>query len=121
MDSQKTKTLYAVTIGLLLSDIIPTPADAVVFWRQRVNKQRLEKGEITPKEYWVKETANYYLLNPIWWGGVLLATHYFGKDYKQKRNILVGLIAAGAVVGVIVKNIKKDEDFYKKNVLTKVK
>jgi hypothetical protein len=114
MESQKINTLYAVGLGLLLSDIIPTPADAVVFWRQRVNKQKLEKGEFTPKQYWIKETTNYYLLNPIWWGGVLLATHYFGKDYKQKRNILLGLVAAGAVIGVVAKNIKKDEEFYKK-------
>lgn len=114
MESQKINTLYAVGLGLLLSDIIPTPADAVVFWRQRVNKQKLEKGEFTPKQYWIKETANYYLLNPIWWGGALLATHYFGKDYKQKRNILLGLVAAGAVIGVVAKNIKKDEEFYKK-------
>lgn len=113
MENQKIGTLYAVGLGLLLSDIIPTPADAVVFWRQRLNKEKLEKGEITPKEYWIKETANYYLLNPIWWGSVLLATHYLGKSYKEKRNILIGVIAAGAVVGVIAKNIKKDDEFYK--------
>lgn len=119
MESQKIKTLYAVGLGLLLSDIIPTPADAVVFWRQRVNKQKLEVGELTPKEYWVKETANYYLLNPLWWGGVLLATHYLGKDYKEKKNVLIGLVAAGAVIGVIAKNIKKDEEFYKAHNLSK--
>ena len=119
MESHKINTLYAVGFGLLLSDIIPTPADAVVFWRQRVNKEKLEKGEITPRKYWLKETENYYLLNPLWWGGVLLATHYFGKDYKSKRNILIGLVAAGAVVGVIAKNIKKDERFYKEFTLVK--
>jgi hypothetical protein len=117
MESQKIKILYAVGLGLVLSDIIPTPADAVVFWRQGVNKQKLEKSEITPKQYWVKETANYYLLNPIWWGSVLLASHYFGKTYEQKRNIFIGVIAAGVVVAVVSKNIKKDEEFYKKNTL----
>lgn len=114
-ESNKTKALYAVGLGLLLSDLIPTPSDAVYFYRQRINKQRLEKQEITPKQYWLKDAINYYGLNALWWGGVLLATYYIGKDYKQKRNILIGLIAGGAVVGVIAKNIKKDEEFYKKN------
>jgi hypothetical protein len=119
MENQKIRTLYAVGLGLLLSDIIPTPADAIVFWRQGVNKQKLEKGEITPKQYWVRETENYYLLNPIWWGGVLIASHYFGKTYEQKRNIFIGVIAAGAVVAVVAKNIKKDEEFYKKHTILK--
>lgn len=117
MESQKIKILYAVGLGLVLSDIIPTPVDAVVFWRQGVNKQKLEKSEITPKQYWVKETANYYLLNPIWWGAVLIASHYFGKSYEQKRNIFIGVIAAGVVVAVVSKNIKKDEEFYKNHSL----
>ena len=109
--------VYLAGISFILADIIPTPADAVVFWRQGVNKQKLEKGEITPKQYWVKETSNYYLLNPIWWGGVLLASYYFGKTYEQKRNIFIGVIAAGAVVAVVAKNIKKDEEFYKKHTI----
>lgn len=114
-DSNKTKLLYAVGIGLVLSDIIPTPADGVVFYRQRINKQKLEKGEITPKQYWTRDAFNYYALNPIWWLAVLGVSHAVGKSYEQKRNILIGLIAGGVVVGVLAKNIKKDEEFYKKN------
>ena len=99
-------------IGLILSDIIPTPADALYFYEQRVNKQKLEKGEITPRQYWLKDVIGYYGYNPLWWATVLGVAYSLGKTYEQKRNILIGMIASGAVVGVIYKNIKKDEEFY---------
>lgn len=110
--NNRTGLLYAVGIGLILSDIIPTPADALYFYRQRINKQKLEKGEITPKQYWSKDAFNYYALNPLWWALVLGATYTLGKDYKQKRNILLGLLTAGVVVGVLSKNVKSDKEFY---------
>ena len=111
------KLLYSVGIGLILSDIIPTPADAVYFNRERINKRKLEKGEITAKQYWTKDAINYYALNAFWWAGVLGVSVSFGKTFEQKRNMLIGLIAAGAVVGVLYRNVKKDEDFYSKNIL----
>lgn len=114
MSFDKTKALYAVGIGLILSDIIPTPADALYFYRQRINKKKLETGEITPRQYWMRDAFGYYAYNPLWWSIVLGATISLGKSYEQKRNILIGLIAGGAVIGVIAKNIKEDEKLYAK-------
>jgi uncharacterized membrane protein YkvI len=111
--NDKTHLLYAVGLGLLLSDLIPTPADSVYFYLQQKNKEKLEKKEITPKQYWTKDAVNYYGLNALWWGGVLITTHYIGSGYEQKRNLLIGLIGAGAVFSVLSNNIKKDEEFYK--------
>lgn len=114
-DNHKTNLLYALGFGLLLSDLIPTPADALYFYKQRKNKEKLESKEITPKQYWVRDALGYYGLNALWWSAVLGATYVLGKDYKQKRNILIGLVAGGLVVGVIAKNIKKDEEHYANN------
>jgi uncharacterized membrane protein YkvI len=113
MKNEKIKLLYAVGIGLVISDIVPTPADALYFYLQRINKQKLEKGEITVSQYWTRDAISYYALNPIWWAGILAATYFVGKTYEQKRNILIGLIGAGAVFGVLAKNIQKDKEFYK--------
>jgi len=44
---------------------------------------------------------------------------YFGKTYEQKRNIGLSLIAGGVVLGVLAKNIKKDEKFYSENIMVK--
>ena len=105
----KVKLLYALGAGLLLSDLIPTPADGVYFNYQRSNKQKLEKEEITPKQYWTKEALLYYGLNPLWWSLVLGAVYLTKGDYTNKMKVGFGLISAGFVFSVINKNIKKDE------------
>jgi hypothetical protein len=106
--------LYAGAIGLLLSDVIPTPADGLYFRLQQKNKAKLQTGEITPKEYWVRDAVFYYGLNPLWWGLVLGAMVYSKGDYTKKAKIGLGIIAGGMVLGVLHKNIKKDEELMKK-------
>ena len=106
---ENTKILAAVGVGLILSDIIPTPADAVYFSMQQKNKEKLQNKEITPAQYWTRDALAYYGLNPLWWILVLGISLGLGKNFMQKRNILIGLAAGGIVVGVILRNIKKDE------------
>lgn len=106
--------LYAGAIGLLLSDVIPTPADAIYFRLQQKNKAKLQTNEITPKQYWVRDAISYYALNPLWWSLVLGAMIYTKGDYNKKAKIGIGIIASGVVLSVLHKNIKKDEELMKK-------
>lgn len=101
--------LYAGAIGLLLSDVIPTPADALYFNFQQKNKEKLNVGQITPKQYWTRDAIYYYGLNPLWWAIVLGSLYITKGDYTQKAKVGIALVAAGAVVAVLHKNIKKDE------------
>ena len=101
--------VYAGAIGLLLSDIIPTPADALHFSIMQKQKRKLEKGEITPKEFWRNEAISYYALNPLWWTLVLGALYYTKGTYTSKLKVGMAIIAGGAVIGVINSNIRKDE------------
>lgn len=112
-DKRHNQLLLAVGVGLILSDIIPTPADAVYFHYEQKNKQKLEEGKITPKQYWTRDALLYYGTNPLWWGSVLGFSLLIGKTFEQRRNILISLIAGGIVIGVLHKNIKRDEVFYK--------
>jgi hypothetical protein len=106
--------LYAGAIGLLLSDVIPTPADGLYFSLMQKNKAKLEKGDITPKQYWTRDAIFYYSLNPIWWSIVLGALYFTKGDYTQKAKVGLGLIAGGVVLSVLNKNIKKDEELLRK-------
>jgi len=108
MKDNRTHLLYATAIGLILSDIVPTPADALYFKWQSEWKSQLQKGEITPEQYWKKDVVAYYGLNPIWWTLVLGASVTLGKTFEQKLLIFAGVLSGGAVVGVINKNIQKD-------------
>lgn len=101
--------LYAGALGLLVSDIIPTPADAIYFRLQEKNKTLLEKGQITPKQYWTRDAIAYYGLNPIWWSIVLGAVVLTKGEFSDKLKVGVALVGTGAVFGVLSKNIREEE------------
>lgn len=106
--------LYAGLIGLALSDAIPTPADAIYFYRQRKLKEEFVKKEIPAKRYWIEETLGYYGYNVAWWLLLFGAVASVKGDFDKKLKIAVGLVAAGAVIGVVGKNIQKDVELQKK-------
>jgi len=106
--------VYAGALGLLLSDIIPTPADAVYFRLEKMNKDNLQAGKITPKQYWTRDALYYYGLNPLWWSIVLGAVYYTKGNYTQKAKVGIGLIAGGLVFAVLSKNIREDTEALKK-------
>jgi hypothetical protein len=101
--------LYAGLIGLVVSDIIPTPADAIYFRMMEKNKQKLEDGKITPREYWTRDAMLYYGLNPLWWTLVLVAVVNMKGGLDDKIKVGIGLVGAGAVIGVLSKNIREEE------------
>lgn len=101
--------LYAGTLGLLLSDIIPTPADAIYFRLQEKNKTKLENKQITPRQYWTRDALAYYGLNPLWWSLVLGAVILTKGSVGQKAKVGLAIVGAGAVFGVLGKNIREEE------------
>ncbi len=109
-----TGILYAGLIGLALSDIIPTPADALYFYNQQRLKEKFAKKEITANKYWFKEGANYYGLNLLWWLTVIGVVSITKGGLKRKASVGIGMVAAGAVLGVIALNIKKDKELQKR-------
>jgi hypothetical protein len=104
-----TGALYAGLIGLLLSDLIPTPADALYFHHERTLRNRWKDNDILPNDYWEKSASNYYLYNAAWWALVGLATIYTKGTAEDKILTMGGLIGAGAVISVIYTNIQKDK------------
>jgi hypothetical protein len=101
--------VYAGALGLLMSDVIPTPADSLYFTLMQKQKRKLENKEITPKQYWTNEAILYYGLNPLWWALVLGAVYVTKGDYTNKLKVGLGIISGGVVIGVLNTNIKKDE------------
>jgi hypothetical protein len=104
-----TGALYAGLVGLILSDLIPTPADALYFNRERVLRDKWKWGEIKPEAYWESSASNYYLLNVGWWILVGLATIYTKGTAENKIVTMGTLIGGGAVLAVLYTNVKKDK------------
>lgn len=106
--------LYAGLLGLALSDAIPTPADALYFYREQKLREDFEKKQITPKRFWVEETFGYYAYNVAWWLLLFGVVASVKGDFNKKSKIALAIIAGGAVVGVIGRNIKKDIEVQKR-------
>ena len=105
-----TAIVYATMLGLFMSDILPTPADGIYFKVMRKNKEKLINREITPKQYWVRDATLYYTLNPIYWALLFGAVVAVKGDYNTKVRVGLSIVAAGAVIGILHSNIKKDEE-----------
>lgn len=106
--------LYAGLIGLALADITPTPADALYFYNEQRKKEKFKKQEITQNQYWFGNGANYYGLNLLWWLTVIGVVSITKGGLKRKATVGVSIIAAGAVIGVIALNIKKERELQKR-------
>lgn len=102
-------TLYIFILGLALSDIIPTIADAFVFSKQRTLRDEYFNGTITPKQYWDKSAIVYYTYNFFYWIIIGIIIVSIKGDFQTKLKWLAGIVGAGVVFGVIYSNIKKDE------------
>jgi len=87
--------LYAGAVGLLLSNIIPTPADALYFHREKKLKEKWDNKEITPEKYWQKTATAYYVYKPVWWGLVISAMYFTKGDVKDKAKIGLMIVGAG--------------------------
>jgi hypothetical protein len=109
--------LYAGAVGLILSDIIPTPADALYFYTEKKLRDKWKNGEITPEKYWKKTAMAYYLYNPIWWILVLALVYNVEGDLQKKAKIGLAIAGAGAVIGIIYRNYSLDIKEIKDEVL----
>lgn len=105
--------LYTALLAAIVANCTPTPADAVYFWRQQVDKQLLNENKITPKQYWVRTASGYYVYTAGWYLMVFATLASINSNYKNNSRALIALVGAGIVVGVVAKNIEKDEQLKK--------
>jgi len=107
-NGQGSTIIYTALLGAALAQFLPNPGDALFFYLQEKNTDKLNNGEITPKQFWVRDVAGYYGFSAGYYTLVLLTVASIGGSYKTKARILAGLVAGGLVIGVVAKNIQKD-------------
>ena len=105
------KIMAAAGVGLILSNIIPTPGDALYFYQKKRNIEKLNNKEISPTEFWTKDAVGYYFYNATWWALVLGGSMMLATDLKQpKFKMFVALTGLAAVGTVMYNNIKNNKD-----------
>lgn len=103
------KFIYIALLGAALGDALPTVADSLYFTQQQKLKRQLSKQEITPSQYWKREAAWYYSVNSVYWALIALILYNIKGDYHKKLKVGLWILGGSAVLGVLYKNIKKDE------------
>lgn len=111
--------LYLALLAGALANFIPDPTDGLSFYLDRKWRIQLEKGEITPSQYWARKVEIFYGLDSLWWLVVLGVAIIVGGDIRRKAWVVGGIIGAGAVVGIVFNNIKKDKEFFEQYELVK--
>ncbi len=93
-----------------IANSLPTPADSLYFKNQQAWKAKLESGQMTVKQYWVKDILGYYTYTTLWYIGIGVVLIAAGNgDFNRTAKMALLLAAGGLVVGVEQKNITKDE------------
>ncbi len=109
-DGNGNAIIMTAVIAAAIANFLPTPADYFYFSAQSKNKEKLEKGEITPKQYWTRDILGYYSYTAIWYMSLFLILQAAGGTYKNNARILIALLSGGLVIGIAQKNIKRDEE-----------
>ncbi len=107
--------LYAAGIACILANMIPTVGDSYYFYRQSIDKDKLEDGTITPAQYWYRDAFGYYFYTAAWYILVLGVVMAVKGDYTKKAKIGLAILSSGIVAGVIIRNINKDKYRYSSN------
>lgn len=101
--------IITALLAAVIANAIPTPADGLYFSYQQKLKEKLNKEEITPKQFWTRNIAYHYIFEASWY--ILVILFILAVDAKFENNIklLLLIIGGGIVIGVWKKNIEKDE------------
>lgn len=109
-DGNGNAIIFTALAAAAIANTLPTPFDAIYFSRQRSLKEKLENGTISIENYWYHDVGEYYLWTSLWYVSLFIGLSAVGGAYKNNSRALIALVGAGAVLGVIQKNIKKDKD-----------
>jgi hypothetical protein len=101
--------VYSALAGLLLTDAIPNPGDALAAMNEKSLREQMENGEITSTVYRKKTINASSLYAPLWWGSVLLATFARKGDGIAKAKFAGLLVLSGALLGIALGGTKKTQ------------
>ena len=101
------KEIVMFASGTALATIMPTPADIVHFyWLKWINDNRYN---LSPTRYWLYNAVDYYLVDWSWWAILLGFVLVSKKPVSEKAKLYFGMIAGGAVVGVLGKFVTEEQ------------
>ena len=94
-----TGAIYAMISGMVLGNVLPSPSDALFFYKQKQLRDKWKKGELTAEKYWKLNTTYYYLFPMLYWLAVGAVIVSVKGDATQKIKLTALLVGGGVVAG----------------------
>ena len=109
----QTALLYAALSGVVISEVLPTPATAWAYYRMKVLQKQKQDGIITQKELEEGIAKGYAVALPAWWILVFAAVHFKQGSFQERGKLAIMLVGGGAIFGALfkqyIKNLPKYE------------
>ncbi|HWY11634.1 MAG TPA: hypothetical protein VN026_09935 [Bacteroidia bacterium] len=101
--------LYVLFIGMALGNLTPAPSDALYMFYQTKLRDKWKRGEITPEQYWKKNTIGYYMIPFTWWALIAFIVINVKGTSEKKAKIALALVGGSVVLGLVLRMIKVDK------------
>jgi len=101
--------IYTALLAGMIANALPTPADAIYFYRVNKLERQFDAGEISAENVEWHVAGEYYVWTALWYGALFLGIYSLRGEYKNNSRLLLAIIAAGLAVGVVQKNIEVDK------------
>ena len=109
-DGKGNAIIFTALLAAIVANVMPVPTDYLYFRAQQSDKQKLEDGVITAKQYWTRDILGYYLYTASWYAVLFTILYAANGTYKNNARILLALLSAGLVVSIYNKNSTKDQE-----------
>ena len=108
-DGNGNALIYTALLAAAIANSIPTPFDAIYFRRVNKLERDYEQNKISAKQKEWHIAGEYYFWTTLWYAALFTGIYAIGGKYKTNAKIILGLSAAGLVIGAVQKNIEIDE------------
>lgn len=98
--------LYASIAGIVVGDFLPTPANALIVYRNKQLKLKLDKGEINNAEYISKMNNVFNSYKQYWWIAALLMVYFAKGDLNEKIKYSAIILGVGSIIGFMTQKQK---------------
>lgn len=93
--------LYAALAGVVVSDVLPTPAMTIAHLRIKLLQQKSKDGQLSQKELEQALSKTYSYALPAWWIAVFATIHFHKGTFEQKARLAVFMVIGGAAIGML--------------------
>jgi hypothetical protein len=97
----QTAVLYAALAGAVVSDVLPTPAMALAYFKMKLLQKKNDSTPLSGAELRAEIGKAYSYALPAWWISVFTIIHFHKGSFEDKAKLAFMIVGSGAVIGAL--------------------